>query len=794
MANRGLGSLTLDLIAKIGGFTGPLSQAERDLDRRTKAMEKRAYAFGQAIGKALKVGVVAAAAGAVAAVAAIRSTITAMDDMSKAAQRANLPTEDFSRLAHAASLADVPINDLQGSLGKLAKAQGEALKATSQQARVFEALGISVKNADGSLRSTKDVFFDFADQFKDFKGSPEIVAAGMHIFGRSFQTLIPLLKDGSDGLREAGEEADRLGITLSTEAGQQAELFNDNLTRLKVGVQGLVQSVAIELLPKLIELTDKLLEVTKDGSAAKDMARLLATAFDLVAGATSFLYTRLDGVGKVIEGLTTGFTEAKHAAEAFFRLDFATAANIAKNSTSDALIAEGLAQAITGATAGAKIEIPVVPFVPSSATKEYLDELSVIQEAAAIKANRARAEALRKALGDPDPKAKTPKAKSGKSDAEKEAEKVASAIEQMTKAQQDWQNELNQTGNPIADEYASRLREITEQAKGFAEEGVPAEKVKAFTDEMQKLATSLRDSDIAEFQEEFNEASDQMAASMQGPMKQALLDYQIEVAKIDELLKLGIIKIEDYNERLGLLTQQRDAPATGLLDAIHEEIMLLGMSSEQQEIYNNLKMAGVDANSEFGRSIIDSTKALQDQRETMEFWQDTQRDIADGIVAYANRSKTALEAVGDVLDNLYVRALQFLADKAVQALFDSFSGPKQGSASAGSSTGGGWAGFFSSILSAFGGGKAGGGSVGPFSLNPVNERGPELLSVNGNDYLMMGANSGRITPNHQLSGGAGEFNQVNNFILPRRMDNRSQMQVAQATDRAGRSATRRNKG
>ena len=54
MAAMGLGTLTLDLIAKIAGFTGPLSQAERDMKQKTDAMNKMAYDFGRNIGSALR--------------------------------------------------------------------------------------------------------------------------------------------------------------------------------------------------------------------------------------------------------------------------------------------------------------------------------------------------------------------------------------------------------------------------------------------------------------------------------------------------------------------------------------------------------------------------------------------------------------------------------------------------------------------------------------------------------------------------------------------------------------------
>ena len=49
-------------------------------------------------------------------------------------------------------------------------------------------------------------------------------------------------------------------------------------------------------------------------------------------------------------------------------------------------------------------------------------------------------------------------------------------------------------------------------------------------------------------------------------------------------------------------------------------------------------------------------------------------------------------------------------------------------------------------------GRAGGGSVMSGGMYRVNERGPEMLSVGSKDYLMMGNQSGNVTPNHKLGG------------------------------------------
>lgn len=61
--NRGLGTLTLSLIAQIGGFTSGLDKAGRALDSKSRAWEKQLNKMGKAFGASLAAGAGLAAAG-----------------------------------------------------------------------------------------------------------------------------------------------------------------------------------------------------------------------------------------------------------------------------------------------------------------------------------------------------------------------------------------------------------------------------------------------------------------------------------------------------------------------------------------------------------------------------------------------------------------------------------------------------------------------------------------------------------------------------------------------------------
>lgn len=102
-------------------------------------------------------------------------------------------------------------------------------------------------------------------------------------------------------------------------------------------------------------------------------------------------------------------------------------------------------------------------------------------------------------------------------------------------------------------------------------------------------------------------------------------------------------------------------------------------------------------------------------------------------------------------------------------------------------TAGGSAGSWIDVLAGFfGGGKATGGWAMPNTLYQVNERGMEMATVRGRDYLLTGSSPVEITPNHRI-GTAGGFSQTLNVTVAGRPDRRTPEQIGRA---AGREAAR----
>lgn len=189
--------------------------------------------------------------------------------------------------------------------------------------------------------------------------------------------------------------------------------------------------------------------------------------------------------------------------------------------------------------------------------------------------------------------------------------------------------------------------------------------------------------------------------------KAALLDAEIaareEAEKQEELDKRATEAFEDMNK------------------SILEQIELIGMSADEQEIFNALTWLGVDAESARGQEIIGNIKLLQKRREEMEAEvgvMDDLRDVGKGFLQDLRDGGNPLQAVEDALD----RIIEQMSDRIFEDWMDALLG-KKGDPAGGSMGGDIWG----TIAGWFTGAKAGGGDVMANHSYLIGEEGPEMF-------------------------------------------------------------------
>ncbi|HEY8354399.1 MAG TPA: phage tail tape measure protein, partial [Methylophilaceae bacterium] len=541
MATRSLGTLTIDLVAKSSAFEQGMDRAARAADKRLSDIERRANQVGFAIGAAI------ASAGTALAYM-VKQSINNMDSLTKLAQSVGSTTQELSALTYAADLSGVSQESLGTALVRLSKNASDAAQGVGEARKGFDALGISVKNADGTLKSSGDLLIEVAGKFAQYKDGAEKTALAVALFGRAGAQLIPLLNSGADGLRELTDEAEELGLTFDQRAGKAAEQFNDNLTRLNAVKNGLANRITQELLPSLVNLTDRLVGSAKSAERLDEVARAAATGVKLLGSVAAIVAGIFRTVGEAIGGVAAGVV-------ALVQGEFAQAWSIAKDVSADVV----------------------------GNIKQTVGDISAIWDDTASEV----------AAG-----------------ADANAEKIAApAIKAERK--------VKSAGKKIRDEAQRIWENIERQISGISRS------ILTFgLSEEQKILIEL----------ELDGADEE------------------QLARARKLLSI-LAGLREEEERRQKLKEQNER-ATQVLDDLNLELEALGKSAEWVAKRNALLNAGVTAESEMGKKIIETVEALYKQGKAIGDQIRLMDDMRGEFANFFEDIISGTESVSDAFKNL----------------------------------------------------------------------------------------------------------------------------------------------
>lgn len=246
----------------------------------------------------------AVSGGALVAAASVKKIADEADELGKASQKIGIAVETLSQLKYTADLSGMSMQGLQSGVTRLTKSMSEIAKGSENDAsKAFEALGISAKNADGSLRSANDVMADIANKFVGFRDGAEKTALAIAIFGRAGADMIPFLNQGAEAINKASAEARDFGVVLSGSVAKASENLNDNMSRIQYAFKGVYVAIANELIPIFSEWSDKLVESVKEMQLFERTGQLMRSIINAITEAVIWASGRLEGFNSIIESI-----------------------------------------------------------------------------------------------------------------------------------------------------------------------------------------------------------------------------------------------------------------------------------------------------------------------------------------------------------------------------------------------------------------------------------------------------------------------------------------------------------
>lgn len=211
----------------------------------------------------------AAAGGVTALIAAIVKSEQALmkmtdeaadyaDDVLMFAEQTSMSTDAVQAWSYASERLDVSFDTVKGSLKDLTsnmKSYRDAMDEgeVNDQVKAFQALGITVYDANGEFRNANDVFYETIDALGQVQNSTERDALAMSVLGESAQELNPFIKEGSASLKEYAAEAANTGYIMSTETLESLQAVDDAQQELLATQKKVSNQIAGEYAPYMTE-------------------------------------------------------------------------------------------------------------------------------------------------------------------------------------------------------------------------------------------------------------------------------------------------------------------------------------------------------------------------------------------------------------------------------------------------------------------------------------------------------------------------------------------------------------
>lgn len=261
-----------------------------DLQGKQEQATEEAKSFGEeGVSSALSVGDALAAAGIAKLLTEIYQAYgecvvgaaAFADEIGTVSVQYGIAAKDLQAYYYAAELVDVSVDTLTSTMAQNVRAMAQAKDGAAQYKEAYETLGVSITNADGSLRDSEKVYWDVIDALGQMENASERDALAMELVGESAQKINTLIAAGSGVMDEYTRMAEEAGYVMDEEVLAASIALDDELQIQKKNYEALKNTIGAQFAPEI--------------------AKALGLWNQMLAGATRFVEEN----PAVVKGLTT---------------------------------------------------------------------------------------------------------------------------------------------------------------------------------------------------------------------------------------------------------------------------------------------------------------------------------------------------------------------------------------------------------------------------------------------------------------------------------------------------------
>lgn len=283
MASKSLGTLTIDLIAKVGGFVGGLSQAERASQKWRKQVQEDAKSVAVAFTGAVTAASAAAIGVGVAGYNLLKNTSRQITESDRWAKSLNMSTQSLLAWQYAAEKAGVSGDQMADIFKDIGDKIGDSvLNKSGEAVDALDALGLSAKKL--SSESPDKQLLAISDALSKIKTNAEKTTI-LESLGNDLSKLLPLLDQGGDKLQKYIKAAKEFGVAPDDTDIESLVKVNSIFEDMENQVKGVKIELSAGLakvdLSNLQKSISDMGDVFKDPEVIKGITNLVSGVVDL---------------------------------------------------------------------------------------------------------------------------------------------------------------------------------------------------------------------------------------------------------------------------------------------------------------------------------------------------------------------------------------------------------------------------------------------------------------------------------------------------------------------------------
>ena len=222
------------------------------------------------------------------------------DALGELADRTGTTAADLEELGYVAQLTDSSMAQATASIEGLTRAAGDAALGIGRSKKVFEQLGISVKDSNGNLKNTTDLLYEIGGAVKDMERGQQVAVLERLGIDR---TMIKAITTDVSGLREEFKAVyDAAGLS-SEDATEKANKFMDAMDRMSFVMATVGKSIAVNFMAKFTESIDtfRKLVVEMLPRIMRILLPIMSTVLTLADVFATLAFRAAQAIGTVID-------------------------------------------------------------------------------------------------------------------------------------------------------------------------------------------------------------------------------------------------------------------------------------------------------------------------------------------------------------------------------------------------------------------------------------------------------------------------------------------------------------